>query len=128
MPTERPVGVAVTSLMADAASSTALHLSWQLLTYGGGLQRPLGTAEQQQQQRPLPVDGFRIRYRKTDDAEYQTKIVRTGDINDFVLTGLRTWQIGSMFLNSDQTEINFRLVMTARHCVQIPENFCTFDP
>jgi len=68
-------GVVVSSLSADAASSTSLRLTWQLL----------------QPQRQV-VDGFRVRYRSLDDSDddqvdYLAKTVRPGDVRQFLLTG-----------------------------------------
>jgi len=74
-PTSSLSGVVVSSLAADADSSTAIRLSWQLL----------------QPQRHI-VEGFRIKYRSLDDADddvvdYLVKTVRPGDVTQFLLTG-----------------------------------------
>jgi len=74
-PTSSLSGVVVSSLSADAVSSTTIRLSWQLL----------------QPQRHA-VEGFRIKYRPLDDADddvvdYLVKVVRPGDVVQFLLTG-----------------------------------------
>jgi len=74
-PTVGLTAVIVSSLSADAISSTSIRLSWQLL-----------------QLQPTLVDGFRIKYRSLDSAndgvvDYLVKTVRPGDVTQFLLTG-----------------------------------------
>jgi len=75
VPTVSLSGVVVSSLSADAVSSTSVRLSWQLVQ----LQRTV-------------VEGFRVRYRPLrnhDDrpVDYLLKTVRPGDVTQFLLTG-----------------------------------------
>jgi len=84
VPTVSLAGVMVSSLSAEAVSSTSIGLSWQLL-------RP---------QRSV-VDGFRVRYRplKSRDGglvDYLLKTVRPGDVTQFLLTGKLSCYLSSI--------------------------------